>query len=76
MEDLKVMEDFKIIENWITITQAARLVNRDRSTIQNRISKEQNRLNSRLVIGKDCIWKDSTWLISKKRILEIYKDKL
>ena len=76
MEDLKVMEDLKIIENWITITQAARLVNRDRSTIQNRISKEQNRLNSRLVIGKDCIWKDSTWLISKKRILEIYKDKL
>ena len=76
MEGLKVMEDFKIIENWITITQAARLVNRDRSTIQNRISKEQNRLNSRLVIGKDCIWKDSTWLISKKRILEIYKDKL
>lgn len=76
MEDLKVMEDFKIIENWITITQAAHLVNRDRSTIQNRISKEQNRLNSRLVIGKDCIWKDSTWLISKKRILEIYKDKL
>lgn len=75
MEDLKVMEDFKIIENWITITQAARLVNRDRSTIQNRISKEQNRLNSRLVIGKDCIWKDSTWLISKKRILEIYKGK-
>ena len=73
MEDLKVMEDFKIIENWITITQAARLVNRDRSTIQNRISEEQNRLNSRLVIGKDCIWKDSTWLISKKRILEIYK---
>ena len=76
MEDLKVMEDFKIIENWITITQAAHLVNRDRSTIQNRISKEQNKLNSRLVIGKDCIWKDSTWLISKKRILEIYKDKL
>ena len=76
MEDLKVMEDFKIIENWITITQAAHLVNRDRSTIQNRISEEQNRLNSRLVIGKDCIWKDSTWLISKKRILEIYKDKL
>ena len=75
MEDLKVMEDFKIIENWITITQAAHLVNRDRSTIQNRISKEQNRLNSRLVIGKDCIWKDSTWLISKKRILEIYKGK-
>ena len=75
MEDLKVMEDLKIIENWITITQAARLVNRDRSTIQNRISKEQNRLNSRLVIGKDCIWKDSTWLISKKRILEIYKGK-
>lgn len=70
------MEDLKVIENWITITQAARLVNRDRSTIQNRISKEQNRLNSRLVIGKDCIWKDSTWLISKKRILEIYKDKL
>lgn len=76
MEGLKVMEDLKVIENWITITQAARLVNRDRSTIQNRISKEQNRLNSRLVIGKDCIWKDSTWLISKKRILEIYKDKL
>lgn len=76
MEDLKVMEDLKIIENWITITQAARLVNRDRSTIQNRISKEQNRLNSRLVIGKDCIWKDSAWLISKKRILEIYKGKL
>ena len=70
------MEDLKVIENWITITQAARLVNRDRSTIQNRISEEQNRLNSRLVIGKDCIWKDSTWLISKKRILEIYKDKL
>lgn len=70
------MEDLKVMENWITITQAARLVNRDRSTIQNRISKEQNRLNSRLVIGKDCIWKDSTWLISKKRILEIYKDKL
>ena len=76
MEGLKVMEDLKVIENWITITQAARLVNRDRSTIQNRISKEQNRLNSRLVIGIDCIWKDSTWLISKKRILEIYKDKL
>ena len=70
------MEDLKVIENWITITQAAHLVNRDRSTIQNRISEEQNRLNSRLVIGKDCIWKDSTWLISKKRILEIYKDKL
>ena len=70
------MEDLKVMENWITITQAARLVNRDRSTIQNRISEEQNRLNSRLVIGKDCIWKDSTWLISKKRILEIYKDKL
>ena len=70
------MEDLKVMENWITITQAARLVNRDRSTIQNRISQEQNRLNSRLVIGKDCIWKDSTWLISKKRILEIYKDKL
>ena len=67
------MEDLKVIENWITITQAAHLVNRDRSTIQNRISEEQNRLNSRLVIGKDCIWKDSTWLISKKRILEIYK---
>ena len=76
MEGLKVMEDLKVIENWITITQAARLVNRDRSTIQNRISEEQNRLNSRLVIGIDCIWKDSTWLISKKRILEIYKDKL
>ena len=69
------MEDLKVMENWITITQAARLVNRDRSTIQNRISQEQNRLNSRLVIGKDCIWKDSTWLISKKRILEIYKGK-
>lgn len=70
------MEDLKVMENWITVTQAARLVHRDRSTIQNRISKEQNRLNSRLVIGKDCIWKDSTWLISKKRILEIYKGKL
>jgi hypothetical protein len=70
------MEDLKIVEDWITITQAAELVNRDRSTIQKRISKEQNRLNSRLVIGKDCICKGSTWLINKKRILEIYKDKL
>lgn len=70
------MEDLKIVEDWITITQAAELVSRDRSTIQNRISKKQNRLNSRLVIGEDCIWKDCIWLISKKRILEIYKDKL
>lgn len=70
------MEDLKVIDNWITIREAAALVKRDKSTIQNRISEEQNRLNSRLVIGKDCIWKDSTWLISKKRILEIYKDKL
>ena len=73
MEGLKVMEDFKIIENWITITQAARLVNRDRSTIQKRIAKEQNRLNSKLIIGIDCKLSYGIWIVSKKRILEIYK---
>ena len=73
MEGLKVMEDLKVIENWITITQAARLVNRDRSTIQKRIAKEQNRLNSKLIIGIDCKLSYGIWIVSKKRILEIYK---
>ena len=61
------------MDNWITIREAAALVKRDKSTIQKRIAKKQNRLNSKLIIGVDCKLSYGIWIVSKKRILEIYK---
>lgn len=61
-----------MLDNFITVTEAAKLVNRERSVILRRIAEKPVVGAKKLIVGRDCIKVADIWLIKKDALLKIY----